>query len=224
MFLTKREQERTLIFSAAQMALARKNRGIKLNCPEAVAIISSSIIEGARDGKSVAELMSAATKILREEDLIDGTAQMIDIVQVEAVFDDGTKLVSVHNPIACNRAATVGEYIIDEGEIELNKDADEIILEVNNGGDRPIQIGSHFHFFETNKALKFDREKAYGRRLNIPAGTSVRFEPGSVKEIALIPFGGKRFISGFNGLVEGFLDDESTRKEAFNRLRVFLGE
>ncbi len=86
-----------------------------------------------------------------------------------------------------------------------------------------MQVGSHYHFFETNAALDFDRVQAYGKRLNIPSGTSVRFEPGSSKEISLVDFGGKRYISGFNGLVEGFLDDEITKTDAMKSLEKFLG-
>ncbi|MDR2081518.1 MAG: urease subunit gamma [Campylobacteraceae bacterium] len=221
MFLTEREKERLLIYTAAKLAQERKNRGLKLNYPEAVAIISSFIIEGARDGKSVAELMGEAAKVLTKNDVMEGIAGMMSLVQVEAVFEDGTKLVSIHNPISTD-SYEIGGYIIEEGEIELNKKAKETQIEVKNKGDRPIQIGSHFHFFEVNCFLDFDRHKAYGKRLNIPAGTSVRFEPGSHKKVSLIPYGGKRFVSGFNGLVEGFLDDEETKKEAFLRLDKFL--
>lgn len=222
MFLTIREQEKLLIYIAAKLADERKERGLKLNYPEAVAIISSFILEGARDGKSVAELMVEATGVLSEDDLLDGVASMLDMVQVEATFEDGTKLVSVHNPVSCNKKQRE-RYIIKDEDIELNEDKNIISLEVENIGDRPIQIGSHFHFFEVNKYLKFDRKKAYGMRLNIPSGTSVRFEVGSLKSIELIPYGGKRYISGFNGLVEGFLDDEDTKKEAFRKLDKFLG-
>lgn len=222
MFLTIREQEKLLIYTAAKLASERKGRGLKLNYPEAVAIISSFILEGARDGKSVAELMVEATEVLSEDDLLDGVASMLDMVQVEATFEDGTKLVSVHNPVSCKKKQRE-RYIIKDEDIELNEDKNITSLEVENIGDRPIQIGSHFHFFEANKYLKFDRKKAYGMRLNIPSGTSVRFEVGSLKSIELIPYGGKRYISGFNGLVEGFLDDENTKKEAFRKLDKFLG-
>jgi len=85
-------------------------------------------------------------------------------------------------------------------------------------------VGSHYHFFETNKELSFNREDTYGKRLNILSGTSVRFEPGSIKEISLVDFTGKRYISGFNGLVEGFLDDSQTKEKAMNNLKSFLGD
>ena len=225
MFFTNREQEKLLIYMASKLAIERKERGLKLNYPEAVAIISSYIIEGARDGKSVAQLMVDATKILKEDDVMDGVASMMYMVQVEATFDDGTKLVTVHNPITFTKKEELpGEYLIDEGEIELNKSSDITSIEVINKGDRPVQIGSHYHFFEVNSALDFERSQAYGKRLDIPAGTSVRFEPGSSKKVNLIPYSGKRYMSGFNGLVEGFLDDEATKEKAMQNLAKFLGE
>lgn len=225
MFLTNREQEKLMIYTAAKLAQERKARGLKLNYPEAVALISSFILEGARDGKSVSQLMVEATHVLCEEDVMEGVASMIDTVQVEGTFDDGTKLVSVHNPIAStSKHITPGEYFIDDGEIELNANYESQIILVENRGDRPIQVGSHYHFFETNAGLFFEREKAYGMRLNIASGTSVRFEPGSHKEVELVAFRGKRYISGFNGLVEGFLDDVATKTKALENLAHFLGE
>lgn len=221
MFLTNREQEKLMIYTASKLALERKARGLKLNYPEAVAIISSFIIEGARDGKSVSELMVDATKILTKDDVLGGVASMIHMVQVEATFEDGTKLVSVHNPIETDEEE-LGGYIIDDGYIEINNRKEVVELEVVNKGDRPIQIGSHYHFFEVNSALCFKREKAYGMRLDVASGTSVRFEPGMDKIVRLVPYNGKRFVSGFNGLVEGFLDDELVRKQAFVNLKNFL--
>ncbi|ADC89354.1 urease, beta subunit [Thermocrinis albus DSM 14484] len=110
-----------------------------------------------------------------------------------------------------------GEIFVDDGEITLNANRKTIKLLVKNVGDRPIQVGSHAHFFEVNKYLKFDREKAYGYRLNIPAGTAVRFEPGMAKEVELVEFGGKRIVYGFNALVSGFLEEK--REEAMQKAK-----
>jgi urease subunit beta len=99
-----------------------------------------------------------------------------------------------------------GEYVLQEGEITLNADRDAIELEVANTGDRPIQVGSHYHFFETNPALAFDRASTRGYRLDIPAGSAVRFEPGQTRKVALVPYAGERHVYGFNGLVMGPLD------------------
>lgn len=100
-----------------------------------------------------------------------------------------------------------GEMIVSEGEIELNADRPTLRLMVGNTGDRPIQVGSHYHFYETNEALAFDRERAKGMRLDIPAGTAVRFEPGDEREVQLVPFVGSRQVYGFNSKVNGCLDD-----------------
>ena len=115
-----------------------------------------------------------------------------------------------------------GEYLLDEaaGAIEANSGRKTTELLVRHLGDRPIQIGSNYHFFETNRALHFDRAAAYGMRLNIPAGTAVRFEPGEEKSVVLVALGGKRHMQGHNGLVGGDLDDAATRANAFERLHA----
>jgi urease beta subunit len=96
-----------------------------------------------------------------------------------------------------------GEYLLSDGGIELNAGRETVQLRVDNTGDRPIQVGSHTHFFEVNRALRFDRKTAYGRRLDVPAGTSLRFEPGEAREVTLIPLAGKRIARGMNALVDG---------------------
>lgn len=110
-----------------------------------------------------------------------------------------------------------GEYLFDGPDLELNADRPVVTVSVTNTGDRPIQVGSHYHFFETNRALVFDREKAYGTRLDLPSGTSARFEPGDVKDVNLIPYCGHREVYGFNGLVMGRLDDPYTRRCSLDR-------
>ncbi len=116
-----------------------------------------------------------------------------------------------------------GEYFLQADPIDINADRPTVRVEVVNRGDRPIQVGSHCHFFEVNRALAFDREKAYGMRLNIAAGTAVRFEPGDGREVELVAIGGTRHVSGLNGLVEGPLDDDAGRRRALARLDSFMG-
>jgi urease subunit gamma/beta len=201
MLLTPTELERLTIFSAAELARKRRARGLKLNHPEAVALITDEILEGARDGRSVAELMSFGSTILTQDDVMPGVSAMAPILQVEGVFPDGTKLVTVHEPIRPREggdidALTPGELIVAPGEdIVINAERRQVTLSVVNTGDRPVQIGSHYHFFEVNKALDFDRAAAFGLRLDIPAGTAVRFEPGQSKEVTLVTFGGAREIA-----------------------------
>lgn len=100
--------------------------------------------------------------------------------------------------------APVGGLVLAEGEIELNAGRPEVKVKVRNTGDRPIQVGSHFHFFEANRYLDFDRAKAFGMRLGVPATTAIRFEPGDEKEVVLIPMGGKQVCIGFSNLVDGW--------------------
>jgi len=103
----------------------------------------------------------------------------------------------------------VGGLVLAAGDIEINAGYPTTTIKVRNPGDRPIQVGSHFHFFETNAALEFDRKQAFGKRLNIPATTALRFEPGDEKEVVLVPYQGKQRVLGFNGLVNGWVGDES---------------
>jgi urease subunit gamma/beta len=206
MNLTPREKDKLLISMAAMVARRRLERGVKLNYPEAIALISDFVVEGARDGRSVAELMEAGAQVLSADQVMDGIAEMIHDVQVEATFPDGTKLVTVHQPIRGGRSATVpGEIMAEQGDITFNAGREAITLTVANTGDRPIQVGSHYHFFETNPALAFDRDKARGHRLNIPAGTAVRFEPGQKRDVELIPITGSREVYGFRQAVMGKL-------------------
>src|SRR5450432_1003798 len=212
MELTPREKDKLLLFTAALVAERRRARGLKLNYPEAVALISAEILEGARDGRTVAELMSHGTRILRADEVMDGVAELITEVQVEATFPDGTKLVTVHNPIplAAPSDIPVGAVLPADGSLTLNAGRATLTLEVANTGDRPIQVGSHYHFAETNPALRFDRASARGFRLDIPAGTAVRFEPGQTRTVTLVAYGGDRIVQGFRGEVMGPLDGGPT--------------
>ena len=205
MELTPREKDKLLLFSAALLAERRRQRGLKLNYPEAVAFISAEILEGAREGKTVAELMDYGRTLLTEADVMEGVADMIHDVQVEATFPDGTKLVTVHHPIVSDSDSSQqpGALKVQSGDIDLNAFRETIEVEVANTGDRPIQVGSHYHFFETNSALQFNRDHTRGYRLDIPAGTAVRFEPGQSRTVTLVRYAGEQVIYGFNGQVMG---------------------
>jgi urease subunit gamma/beta len=204
--LTPREKDKLLVAMAAMVARRRLERGVKLNHPEAVALITDAVVEGARDGRSVAELMEAGARVLTTDQVMDGIAEMIHDIQVEATFPDGTKLVTVHHPIRGAASLEVpGEVTAMAGEITFNEGAERLTLTVANTGDRPIQVGSHYHFFETNAALAFERDRARGYRLDIAPGTAVRFEPGATREVTLVPLSGKREVYGFRGDTMGKL-------------------
>jgi urease subunit gamma/beta len=225
MLLTPTELERLTIFTAAELARKRKNKGLKLNHPEAVAYIADEILEGAREGRSVADMISFGSTLLTTDDVMPGVAELISMIQVEGTFPDGTKLVTVHDPIRPGKqkqdadAVIPGEIVTLDGDIELNKGRERVMVKVLNTGDRPVQIGSHFHFFEINKALDFDRKAAFGFHLDIPAGTAVRFEPGESKEVTLVTFGGTGEIYGLNALTMGSTRGAERRDEALRRAR-----
>lgn len=206
MNLTAREKDKLLIAMAAIVARRRLERGVRLNHPETVALISDFVVEGARDGRSVAELMTAGAHVVTADQVMSGVAEMIREVQVEATFPDGTKLVTVHEPVRGARGELVpGEVVTPPTEIVMNEGRPVVTLTVTNSGDRPIQVGSHYHFFEVNPALQFDRAAARGMRLDIVPGTAVRFEPGQSREVRLVALGGAREVHGFNQAVMGKL-------------------
>jgi urease subunit gamma/beta len=218
MHLTPHETDKLSLHQAGYLAQKRLARGVRLNYPEAVALISTQVLEFIRDGRTVAELMDLGRQLLGRADVMDRVPEMIVEVQVEGTFPDGSKLVTVHHPIVAElgnlelalygsflpvpereefaRLASMqrqesqgivpGEMFIGDHDIVINAGREPIQLTVTNHGDRPIQVGSHYHFADTNSALKFDRAAAQNRRLDIPAGTAVRFEPGERKTVALI--------------------------------------
>ncbi len=225
MLLTPTEMERLTIFTAAELARKRRARGRALNHPEAVALISDEILEGARDGRSVAELIEFGATILTSDDVMPGVAEMMPVLQVEGTFPDGTKLVTVHEPIRPGtqqqtESVKPGEIVPAEGEIEINAGRPTATVAVTNSGDRPVQIGSHYHFFEVNRHLDFDRAAAFGMRLDIPAGTAVRFAPGETREVTLVEFGGSGEMVGLNDLTQGSRRSDAVKQEALARARA----
>ena len=240
MHLTPRDIDKLVLHQAGFLAQKRLARGLRLNYVEVVALISTQILEFIRDGRSVADLMDLGRRLLGTNDVLDGIAEMVDEVQVEGTFPDGTKLVTVHHPIvaehgdyalalygsflvhpgskntvgrsALELVGPPGEITTQDGEIALNEGRETVTLSVANTGDRPIQVGSHYHFLETNRALVFDRQTAYGHRLDIPAGTAVRFEPGEKKTVTLVPIAGARIVRGGNAWVSGPVDEGQNLK------------
>jgi urease subunit gamma/beta len=214
MHLTPRDIDKLVLHQAGVLAQKRLARGLRLNYPEAVALIATQLLELIRDGRSVADLMDTGRRILGRAHVMDGVAEMMVEVQVEGTFPDGTKLVTVHRPIALetvdlalalygsflpvpphdcfpaaraeSSAPSPGEVFVAPGTISLNDGRDAIDLVVKSVGDRPIQVGSHYPFAEVNAALVFDRARAVGHRLDVPAGTAVRFEPGDEKTVRLV--------------------------------------
>ncbi len=237
MHLTPHELDKLALHQAGYLAQKRLARGVRLNYPEAVALISTQVMELIRDGRSVAELMDLGRRMLGRADVMEHVPEMIVEVQVEGTFPDGSKLVTVHHPIAAEHGdidlalygsflpappkrgltgsggvfqdagqkplptpstefARAGEVMVGGDDIVINEGREPVQVKVTNRGDRPIQVGSHYHFAQTNRALDFDRATAAGRRLDIPAGTAVRFEPGETKTVALVEIAGNRVVRG----------------------------
>jgi urease subunit gamma/beta len=219
MRLTPSERDRLLIFTAAQLARERRSRGLRLNVPEATALIADTICEAARDGARLAEAMAAGRAVLGPDDVLPGVPDIVTSVDVEALFDDGTRLVVLTDPFGGGSLGSDAPGAALPGELPLPVAVDVIAVSVTNTSAVPISVTSHFHFFEANPRLSFDRSAAYGRRLAVPAGSSLRFDPGATAEVDLTPIGGARIAIGFAGLVDGPLDAPGARVEALRRAR-----
>ncbi len=218
MRLTPTERDRLLIFTAAELARSRRARGLRLNVPEATALIADTVCEAARDGLRLAEAAAAGSSILTVDDVLPGVVDIVTDVKVEAVFDDGTRMVVVRSPFG---QATQGLGEDAPGAV-LPADVaetrgEQTIIDVVNTSDVPVSITSHFHFFEVNQRLRFDRSLAYGMHLAIPAGAALRFDPSVSVSAPLVPIGGKRVAIGFAGLVDGPLDVPGAKEAALTR-------
>ncbi|MFC9595823.1 urease subunit gamma [Streptomyces sp. NPDC056944] len=215
--LTPTERDRLLLFTAAQLARTRLERGLRLNVPEATALIADTVCEAARDGLHLAEALDRGRAVLGPDDVLPGVTDVVTEIQVEAVFDDGTRLAVISAPF--------GDVEHDDGAPgavlphtdTLPEPAPVTTLRVHNTAAVPVSVTSHFHFFEANPRLDFDRAASYGMRLAAPAGSSTRFDPGAVVEVGLVPMGGDRIALGFAGLVDGPLDAPGAKAEALKR-------
>jgi urease subunit gamma/beta len=225
MHLTPTERDRLLLFSAAELARARRRRGLLLNVPEATAVVADAVAEAARDGARLAEAVERGRSALRPDEVLPGVADVVRDVKVEAVFDDGTRLVVVPEPFgpASSTLRSPGAVLPADLPTDLPTDVptdappDVVELVVVNESPVPISVTSHFHFFEVNPRLRFDRASAWGRRLAVPAGAVQRFDPGTRVTVQLRPFGGDRVLIGFAGLVDGSLDEPGALDRALAR-------
>jgi len=214
MHLSPRDIDKLILHGAGFLAQKRLARGLRLGYPETVALLATQILELIRDGRSVAELMDVGRRVLGRRQVLPGVPELVHEVQVEGTFEDGTKLVTVHDPIMLDDGdlalALYGSFLpvpdlkvfgvlpalpvqnapgyvdVVPGTIDLYAGRNRITIDITSTGDRPIQIGSHFPFATANAALHFDRVAAAGKHLDIPAGTAVRFEPGETRTVTLV--------------------------------------
>ncbi len=221
MQLTPTEKDRLVIFQAAELARRYRAEGVRLSLPEANALIADEILLAARKGLDHPALVSFGGTVLAADEVEAGVPEMLRMISVEVSMAEGTKLVTIFDPIppGADAGPAPGEVIPQTGEIELNAGRDGVEIDVLNTGDRSIQVRSHAHFFEVNRALRFDRTKAWGMRLDRPSGGGERFDPGIGRRVRLVPYAGTREIHGFSGLAEGPADDPATRAAAFQRAR-----
>ncbi|XP_008807553.2 urease isoform X1 [Phoenix dactylifera] len=238
MKLVPREIEKLALHNAGFLAQKRLARGLPLNYTEAVALIATQILEFVRDGdRTVSELMDIGKQLLGRRQVLPAVPHLLDTIQVEGTFKDGTKLITIHDPIVSDNGnlelalhgsflpvpsfdkfvqnvvdSHPGVLVFGSGKIVPNMGRKAVTLKIVNKADRPIQIGSHYHFIEANPYLVFDRRRAYGMRLNILAGTATRFEPGDAKYVSLVSIGGAKVIRGGNGIADDPVDASRLEK------------
>jgi len=207
MHLTPRELDRLTIFSAAELARRRRSRGRRLNIPEAIALICDEVLEAAWDGASLAEVIEHGRSVLGPDDVMDGVREVVRHVEIEALFPSGTALVAIDDPVGTpspgDQPAAPGAIRTPEGTISVNPGRATVELDVTNGGEETVFVSSHYHFFEANAALIFDRSQALGMRLDIPAGTAVGWGSGDRRRVRLVALAGRGVAYGFRGLVQG---------------------
>lgn len=214
MNLTPTEQERLTVFLCAQVARRNRDMGIRLSHPEAVALITDEMMLAARKDTPYEQVIDLAGSVLGADDVLPGVAEMVPVLCVEGSFLEGTKVMVVFDPIPSSGGRVPGEIITPDGFIDVNADRPVTELDVINKGDRDIQVRSHAHFFEVNRALSFDRQLAFGQRLDTPSGVGVRFEPGIEKRVTLVPYGGAKQVMGFAGLTNGDVSSSAVRSSA----------
>ena len=225
MDLTPTETDRLLLYLAASLARSRRARGLQMNVPETIALVADAVAEAARDGFTVIEALAVGRSVLGPDDVLAGVADIVTQVQVEAVFSDGSRLVTIPDPVGGGHLGELAPGAVVPGHAPTragpDTDGDDAVrVDVANEAPVPISVTSHFHFFETNPRLRFDRRASFGRRLDVPAGAVVRFDPGTTTSVDLVPFGGRRVVVGFAGLVDGPLDEPGALEVALERARA----
>jgi urease subunit gamma/beta len=216
--LTPTERDRLLLFTAAELARARRARGLRLNVPEATALVADTVAEAARDGRRLTEAIAAGQAVLAPQDVLPGVADVVQRVEVEAVFEDGSRLAVVHAPFGPPSGDLTSPGAVQVAQPPTpSPSPDTVEVTVTNEAAVPVSVTSHFHFFEVNRALRFDRAAAWGMRLAVAPGAKVVFAPGEPRTARLVPIAGARIVRGHGGLVDGPLDAPGAREEALRR-------
>jgi urease subunit gamma/beta len=188
--LTPTEEDRLRIFLAAGLARETLGRGLRLNAPEAVALVCDEMHLAARGGASFEEVLEAGRAAVRPDQVLDGVAEVAPEIRLEVLIDEGSRLVVLREPFGPGSAEGPGAVRFADGEVELVPERERITLTVTNTSARPIRVSSHFPFEDVNARLDFDRDAAHGFRLDLPAGDSARWAPGETRDVDLVRFGG----------------------------------
>lgn len=209
MALTPGESDRLLLFLQGQLARARRDRGLRLNVPEATAYIADTVCEMARDGLDLPTVRERARHLLTTDDVLVDVPELLAEVRVEARFDDGTRLVVVTDPFG----------VCAPADADSPSPESDLDIDVLNEAATPIALSSHIHLAEVNPRLRLNRAAAFGRRLAVPAGTTVWVGAGESVTVPTTPLGGARVVVGNTGLIDGTVDDPGVRERALQALR-----
>jgi urease subunit gamma/beta len=190
MYLTPTEEDRLRVFTAAELARRTLARGSRLSAPEAIAVVCDEMHLAARGGASLEGVIEAGRTAVPVDRLLDGVAAIVDEIRLEVLLDEGSRVVVLHRPWGPGDGDAPGAVRAREGEVELAPGRERRRLTVRNGSERPVRVSSHFPFWRVNARLAFDREAARGFRLDLPAGSSVRWAPGQTREVGLVRYGG----------------------------------
>lgn len=189
MYLSPADEERLHVFVAAELARRSVASGLRLNAPEAVALACDEMHMAARAGGSFDDVLAAGRSAVQPAQLLPGVADLVEEIRLEVLLDEGSRLVVLRQPWGAGPDAP-GEIRHPAEPVVLHEGRERRRLTVRNGSTRPVRISSHYPFWRVNPRLQFDREAARGLRLDIPAGSSVRWDPGESKEIELVRYGG----------------------------------
>jgi len=189
MYLSPTEEDRLRIFTAAELARRTRADGVKLNAPETTALICDEMHRAARSGASFEAVLAAGRAAVASHEVIDGVPALVQEIRLEVLLEDGTRLLVLRDPLA-PRGGQPGEIRVLPGDIQLGARLSRRRLRVTSMSSRPIRVSSHYPFWRVNSRLEFDRGAAEGYRLDLPAGTSLRWAPGEVKDVDLVTFGG----------------------------------
>jgi urease subunit gamma/beta len=190
MHLNPTEEDRLRVFVLAQLARQTLARGLPLNAPEATALVCDEMHMAARGGGSYDEVMTVGQNALAADQVMDGIADLVGEIRVEVLLDEGTRLLVVRRPFGRPTADGPGGIRFADGDVPLVPDRERRSISVTNAGRRPVRVSSHYPFWQVNPALEFDRERAQGFRLDLPAGDSIRWAPGESRQVDLVAFGG----------------------------------